>query len=348
MDLPFATPARQRLGEALYRYVLGRPRDLDAEAPDANEAAFSALRLVPRVMRGCAAIDIQASLFGYISAGPLAVGPFAGDRLFHAEGLLPVARVCQRLVLPLLVSEETVTPLADITATHDGCWLQLRAAGPLDRARRLADVAARCGARGLVLTALAPAHPCPGLQPGGFDIDQEIARRGWSTVGADTAGVAALPAFPHWGWDDVAALATHLRGAALNLVVKGILHPADATAAFAAGCQGVVVANVGLRQSGRWALPLRCLAQVRSQSAGAVLLDGGVRNGADVVVACCLGADFAVATRPVVTTLAGGGEAALESLLRGWLDEVAALASWLGVSRLTELEESYLCADAYA
>jgi 4-hydroxymandelate oxidase len=343
VSLPFAEAAAAALGAPLYRYLLGAAHDVAEGVPDANEAAFARYRLLPRVLRGGGGIDIRAGLFGRLHAGPLAVGPFAGDRLFHAEGLLPVARVCQRLSLPLMVSEETVTPLADIAAAHDACWLQLRAAGPRDRVLRLADAAARLGLRGVVLTVLAPAHPVPGLQPGGYAVGEEIARSGWTTVGSeDGSGVAHLAAWPQWSWSDVAAIAAHLAASGLALLVKGVLRPEDAAEAAAAGCGGVIAANVGLRQSGRWALPLDLLGELRARATGHLLLDGGVRHGADVVIACCLGADFAVAVRPVVAALAAGGEAAVTALLGGWLDEVTAIASWLGVERLAELDPSYL------
>ncbi len=346
MSLPFAEAAAAALGQPLYRYLLGRAHDVAADLPDANEAAFARYRLMPRVMRGHTGIDIRTALCGHVYAGPLAVGPFAGDRVFHAEGLLPVARACQRLSLPLMVSEETVTPLADIVAAHDGCWLQLRAAGPLDRVRRLADVAARCGARGVVLTVLAPVHPVPGLQPGGYAIGDEIARRNWTTIGSDGAGVAHLPPMPQWSWSDVAAIAAHVAAAGLTLVVKGILCPEDAAAAAAAGCGGVIAGNVGLRQSGRWALPLEMLNELRAHTKGHLLLEGGVRHGVDVVIACCLGADCAVAVRPVVTALVAGGETAVLTLLGGWLDEISAIASWLGVASVAELDRTYVRREA--
>lgn len=342
MTLPYAAATSTILGEPLYRYLLGRAHDVAADLPDANENAFARYRLLPRVMRGHTGIDIRTLLCGRPYAGPLAVGPFAGDRVFHAEGLLPVARACQRLSLPLMVSEETVTPFAEITAVHDGCWLQLRAAGPLDRVRRLADTAAKCDACGVVLTVLAPVHPVPGLQPGGYAIGDEIARRGWTTIGAGGDGVAHLPALPQWSWSDVTAIAAHVAASGLSLIVKGILCPEDAVAAAAAGCDGVIAANVGLRQSGRWALPLDMLDELRAHATGHLLLDGGVRHGVDVVIARCLGADFAVAVRPVVTALVAGGEAAVIALLGGWLDEITAIASWLGVASLAELDGTYL------
>jgi 4-hydroxymandelate oxidase len=341
-ELPLADAARGHLGDALYRYVLGMP----ATAEDANAAAFNRYRLIPRVMTGQAGVDIRASLCGKVFAAPLAVGAFAADRVLHDAGLLPVARVCQRLGLPLMISEETVTPLADIAAAHDGCWLQLRAAGSLDRARRLAEAASRCGVSGIILTVLAPAHPTEGSQPGGYSIGAEIARRGWSTIGAEGApGIGTVAAWPQWRWADIRALAADLAALGLPLIVKGVLRPEDAGHAAEAGCCGIIVSNIGLRQCRRWVLPLDCLAEIRPAAVGAVMLDGGIRSGVDALVSCCLGADLVVAVRPVVTALAGGGEAAVMGLLKGWLDEMVAVASWLGVARLAELDASYLRAS---
>jgi isopentenyl diphosphate isomerase/L-lactate dehydrogenase-like FMN-dependent dehydrogenase len=72
------------------------------------------------------------------------------------------------------------------------------------------------------------------------------------------------------------------------------------------------------------------------------MLDGGVRHGVDAVVARCLGADAAVATRPVAAALAADGERAVAALLSGWLDEITSVTSWLGVSSLDELDRSFL------
>ncbi len=199
------------------------------------------------------------------------------------------------------------------------------------------------------MTVFAPVHPVAGLQPGNFSIGAEIRRRGWSTIGAiggfpgdDGLGVAPLPAFPGWGWNDVAAAIAHARARGLPLLLKGILRADDAEAAQAAGAAGIVVSNLGLRQSSRWASPLAALPAVAAAVPGAVALDGGIRHGTDALIARCLGATMSVAARPVATALVGGGEGAVEDLLRGWLDEIQAVASWLGVGGLDELGPDFL------
>ena len=341
--LPHAEEARRKLGEPLFHYLLGRVAD--AGEMDPNVSALSRYRLVPRVLRGTETVDISARLAGRMIGAPVAVGAFAGDRLFHPDGLLPIAHLCGELRLPLFVSEETVTPLAAIAALHDDCWLQLRAAGPRERAMRLADAAANVGARGLILTVLAPTHPVQAMQPGGFSVGRELAARGWCTIGSDTPGIAPLPTFPAWRPEDLAAVVRHAEAAGLPVLAKGVLHPHDARIAEEAGCAGVIVSNIGLRQTRRWVPPVEQLPDVRAATGTALLLDGGVRSGADAVVTVALGATAAVMTRPVIMALAAGGERTLRELLTAWLDEIRALLVWCGVESPAQLDPGYLSQD---
>lgn len=347
-SLPHAIEARERLGEALYRYMLGQPKDLPPGEEDANAAALQQYRLVPRVMRGGQNLNIGSQPFGRRWSAPLAVGAFAGDKVFHPQGLLPVARVCQRLGLPLFISEETVTPLADICAEHDDCWLQLRAAGPVERIIALLDHAADCGAQGLILTVLAPVHPVKGLQPGGFSIGDELVRRGWKTLGSTAAGVHPLPAFPAWSWRELTDVLAHAKTRHLPVMVKGVLHPLDAERAQNVGCQALMVSNIGLRQSARWVTPAQQLPVIRKNFNGLLAIDGGIRSGADVLVAQCLGANLSVLVRPVITALAAGGEQAVDALLGGLINEITALSSWCGVNDINELNAEFLAPRANA
>ena len=73
-----------------------------------------------------------------------------------------------------------------------------------------------------------------------------------------------------------------------------------------------------------------------------LLLDGGIRSGSDAVIACCLGASASVVVRPVARALATSGEAGVESLLAGIVNEITATTSWLGVDRLDVLHAGFL------
>ncbi|MDR5822249.1 alpha-hydroxy acid oxidase [Caballeronia sp. LZ043] len=321
------------LGAELYGYLVGRPHDMRPDDADPNELAWSRYRLVPRVLQGHDHVDVTCRLFGQDYAAPIGVGAFAADRLFGEEGVTAIARVCATLGLPLVVSEEAVTPLGQITATHADCWLQLRAAGPLERAIRLTQEAAQAGCRGIVLTVLAPVHPAPGLHPGGVDVAAQVAQRGWATIGA-SEGVAKLPAFPSWGSSEMRELLTAVHALGMRLVLKGVMHADDARAAQAAGCDGVMVSNIGVRQSYRWAPvagQLEGIGEVLDDGM-ALLVDGGIRQAADIIAARVLGAHLSVIVRPVVHALAAGGEEAVHALLRGLIGEVQAICAWMGAA----------------
>lgn len=334
--------ARERLGDALFRYMQGQPADASEDQHDANAQALRRFRLLPRVLQGNEAIDTGTTLLNQRWSAPLGVGAFAGDRLFHEEGLLPVARACKRLQLPLVISEETVTPLAQLGAEYDRCWLQLRAAGDVGRIKTLIDEAAQAGIKNIVLTVLAPVHPVAGLQPGGFSIGDALKQRGWHTIGGIAPGVAPLPAFPVWRWQQIDEVAAHCAAHQMPLWLKGILHHDDAVQAAQHGVSGLIVSNIGLRQSARWATPVEQLADLQAVTRLPLLLDGGVRCGSDAVVARCLGASLSLSVRPVISALTVGGESAVFELLSGWINEVTAISHWCGVSDMAALNGSFV------
>ena len=338
--------ASAKLGTTLFDYLRGRPHDMRDADIDPNERALSRYRLIPRILTGRQQVDLSCSIFGQEYAAPIGIGAFAADRLFDADGVVAIGRVCARLRLPLFISEEAVTPLPEAIASGADCWLQLRAAGPIARAERLVRQAADAGCKGIVLTVLAPVHPVPGLHPGGVDVAAEIAARGWSTIGA-AEGVARLPAFPAWSDIELTQLVEQAHACGVKIIVKGVLHPADATMAIGTGCDGVMVSNIGVRQLYRWApaidqLPAISKAMLAAQPRPPILIDGGIRNAADIIVASILGAQMAVLVRPLAYALAAGGEAGVEQMLTGLLGELTAVCAWMGAATLSDLQSDQL------
>ena len=122
--------------------------------------------------------------------------------------------------------------------------------------------------------------------------------------------------------------------------VQGVLHPEDAARAVAAGAAGVVVSNHGGRQLDSVPAPLDVLPAIAHavNRRAAVLLDGGVRRGTDVLKALALGADAVMVGRPMLYALARNGEegvfAAL-TLLRRELRLGMALAGAASLADLT-------------
>ena len=120
---------------------------------------------------------------------------------------------------------------------------------------------------------------------------------------------------PSLSWDDLAFLRERTR---LPILLKGILHPADAQAALEHGMDGIVVSNHGGRQVDGAIATMDALPAVAEAVAGRipVLLDSGIRSGADVFRALALGASAVGLGRPYVWGLAAGGEDGVREVIR--------------------------------
>jgi L-lactate dehydrogenase (cytochrome) len=116
-------------------------------------------------------------------------------------------------------------------------------------------------------------------------------------------------------WKDVEWVRSQWDG---PLVIKGILDPDDARSAAGSGADGIVVSNHGGRQLDGALSSARTLPAIADAVAGriAVLADGGVRSGLDVVRMLALGADFVLMGRGWAYALAGRGEAGVAHVLK--------------------------------
>src|SRR5258705_551205 len=141
---------------------------------------------------------------------------------------------------------------------------------------------------------------------------------------------------PGLSWPDVDWLRGLWEG---PLLLKGVLHPAEAAACVAHGVDGLIVSNHGGRQLDGAPAPFDALPRIVAVVDGRipVLLDGGVRRGSDVVKALALGARCCLIARPQLWGLAVAGEAGVAhvlDILRGEIDRVMGL---MGVRRIADL-----------
>jgi lactate 2-monooxygenase len=137
-------------------------------------------------------------------------------------------------------------------------------------------------------------------------------------------------------WDDLAWLRSTTR---LPILLKGILHPDDARRARDAGVDGVIVSNHGGRQVDGAIATLDALPGVADAVGGdlAVLLDSGVRSGADALKALALGAEAVLLGRPAMWGLALGGEEGVRRVLRAFLADLDLAVALSGHRSLDEL-----------
>ncbi|GAA3292738.1 alpha-hydroxy-acid oxidizing protein [Dactylosporangium vinaceum] len=146
---------------------------------------------------------------------------------------------------------------------------------------------------------------------------------------------------PGLSWAHIETLRGRTR---LPILLKGILHPADARRALSAGVDGIIVSNHGGRQVDRTIAALDALVQVRDAvgTAATVLFDSGIRTGADVALAMALGADACLLGRPHLYGLALAGADGVRQVIENVVAELDLTMGLAGVANLAELTPAVL------
>jgi len=141
---------------------------------------------------------------------------------------------------------------------------------------------------------------------------------------------------PNVTWKDIATIRAMWDG---PLIVKGVLDPEDARAAADVGVEGIIVSNHGGRQLDGALSSIRALPSI-AQAVGdrtTVLLDGGIRTGADIVRALCLGAKGVLIGRAWAWALAGRGQAGVAHVLQILEKEMRVAMALTGATRISDL-----------
>jgi (S)-mandelate dehydrogenase len=131
------------------------------------------------------------------------------------------------------------------------------------------------------------------------------------------------------------------------LVIKGIMSPDDALRAVDIGCDGILVSNHGGRQLDQAPGSLDVLPQIRAAVGDklALLLDSGIRRGADILIALCLGADFCFFGRPTLYGAAAGGLPGVKKAIDIFVHEIDLVMGQIGCPSLAELGPDFLWQD---
>ena len=335
-----------------------------------NSEAFEEVELTPRYMVDVSAIDTQAEIFGQTFASPFGMAPIGMLNAFWPDADLILARLCARENIPYVASSAASTTLEKLAQAADGNgWFQLYVSGDETVTEGLVARAEAAGYPVMMVTADVPAagkrdRDIRNQLAVPFRITPEvvaglIANPRWSietlrhgkpnianyadllqsaTSYADVQKTLITPGFT---WEHLKKLRDRWKG---KLMVKGILHPEDAQKCAELGCDGVVVSNHGGRQVAFGPPTIEALPPIVQALDGRIriILDSGIRRGADILRAKALGADFAFAGRALAYGVgAGGAQGAQRAMDILKLELVRALGQ-LGTASFGSVDSSAL------
>ena len=326
----------------------------------ANRDAFTRWRLRPAMLAGNQQRDLHVSVLGTSSPAPYFLAPVGVLSAARPDGDLSVARAAAVAGVPWVVSTAASTPMETIADAMGAAplWYQLYWVNDREVVTSLVQRAEAAGYAAIVLTLdtlqlgwrvrdlrnrYLPFILGEGI--GQFSSDPVFRSRLSVPPEEDPrgAGAAMVAMFSNLGlrWDDLSWLRERTR---LPLLAKGVLRGDDARRVLDAGFQGVIVSNHGGRQVDGAIAALDALVEVRDAlgADAVVLMDSGIRRGADVIKALALGANAVLLGRPYVYALAVAGQAGVERVVRNLTAEIDLTLALAGGRDVKALDRSWV------
>lgn len=346
--------ARTQLSPQAWAYFSGGAGD--EHTLTANQQAWADIALVPRVLRPLAGGHTRLELLGRTLAHPIFLAPIAHQQLAHPDGEIATAYAAAALGAGMVLSMQSSCSLEDVAAVTQGdalagpLWMQLYLQHDRGWVRELIVRAEAAGYEALVLTVDAPTSGVRDRERrAGFHLPDGMLcanLTGMSPLPPVNAAQGGSALFDHLlqhapTWDDVAWLQAQTR---LPVLLKGVLHPADARQAVGLGVAGLIVSNHGGRTLDTALDTANALPRIAEAVSGAlpVLVDGGIRRGTDVLKALALGASAVLVGRPAIWGLAHAGAAGVAHVLRVLRDELEVGMALSGAATLADIDRDCL------
>jgi L-lactate dehydrogenase (cytochrome) len=366
--LDYRRLAEKRLPRFLFDYIDGGAGE--EQSMRANVSDFERIKLKQRIMVDVDRIDTSTVMAGQQARMPVVLAPVGMSGMFGRRGEVQGARAASTAGVPFTTSTVGICPVEEVqAAVSDPVWFQLYMLRDRSVVQAMLEKAWRSGSRTLVFTVdlavLGPRYRDPrnGMfsktvrgrltrawqlasrprwlwdvgvhgKPHDFGNLREILGEGTTLDGFKVFIDAQLD--PTVTWEDIAWLRTQWEG---KLLIKGVMSTEDARAAIDCGADGMVISNHGGRQLEGVASTISKLPEI-VEAVGdqtELLVDGGIRNGTDVVKAVALGASGVMIGRPWVWAMAARGESGLTDLLEVMRREIEVSMALMGVTRIEDL-----------
>jgi len=319
----------------------------------ANREAFSRYYLRPRRLNDVSKVDMSVEILGVRYPNPIIIAPTGGNKAYHPEGEVAVARAAKAGGHLEMLSTSATTSVEDATSARGApIWFQLYASPKWEIAEHHLKRAERAGCTAVAITVdrvggrnqetffrlrKSDTRDCktchtPGVQGG--------VKRKPAYDGIDLTGVPNLQS-ANMTWDFIKRARDTTR---MKIVIKGILTGEDAELCVKYGVDGLIVSNHGARGEDSGRATIDVLPEVVEAVKGrtTVLIDGGFRRGTDIAKALAMGANGVCVGRPYLWGLGAFGQPGVEKVLELLRTEFRVAMMQCGVRSVKEFTPAFV------
>lgn len=363
--------ARRRLPRAVFDFIDGGAED--ELTLRENRAAFERVCLLRKVLVGVSRVNTETSILGKVARLPIAIAPTGAVGFGWRGGDVAVAKAAADFGIPFSLSTSATASIERIAEEAPGRhWFQAYFFKNREYTFGLIERARQAGYDTLMVTADLPVG---GKRERDFRNDFSIPFRftpknvldfatrpawaldmllrgvpalenltGMAVANADTRNIVSSVGRDQdasLDWEVIKRVRDVWPG---KLLVKGVVHPADAERAVLLGCDGVIVSNHGGRQLDGEIASFDALPGVVRAIGGqsAVLMDGGIRRGSDIVKALARGAQAVMIGRATFYGVCAAGEEGARRALEILSDEFVRTMQLCGARSVGEIKPELL------
>jgi len=315
----------------------------------ANREDFLKLQLRPRRLVDVSKVDMSIELLGAKHPTPIIIAPVGGQRSFHPDGEVAVAKAARAGNHLQILSTVTNVAVEEVAAARGApLWYQLYATNKWEVAKAMVQRAENAGCPAVAVTVdrsggrnqetlfrLIPTdtRDCNGCHERG-SLATNLKRRAMYKD-LDISGLTHTQSSA-MTWDFLKRVRDTTK---MKIVIKGILAHEDAVLAADAGIDAIIVSNHGARSEDSGRSSIDALPEIIAAVNGRmpILVDSGFRRGTDIVKALCLGAAAVCIGRPYIWGLGAFGQAGVERVLELMRVELYAAMQQVGAPSIKHL-----------
>jgi isopentenyl diphosphate isomerase/L-lactate dehydrogenase-like FMN-dependent dehydrogenase len=321
----------------------------NGETVRANREGFSKFQLrIPRLIN-TQEIDSSVEIFEKAYPVPIFIAPCGGQKAFHDEAEVAVARAARSRGVGQFLSTVASTSIEEVSAARgEPVLFQLYPDLDFSVTEAVIRRAERAGSEVMAVTVDHPASNREAIQR--FRRDSNAECQACHTEGgrADIGGPPmfeglvrsdARRTFLDWDYIDRIRDTT-----SMHLMLKGIVTGGDAERAIEHGIEGIIVSNHGGRAENSGRGTIESLPEVVAAVQGRipVLIDSGFRRGGDIFKALALGADAIAIGRPYLWGLGTFGQEGVETVLDILTREFQVVMRQAGTVNVGQIDRRYI------